>query len=95
MKFGRAVALSSRDVYLKGTMKFCSYFLEFRLIYIKRITQNPHVVPLKICAFSKNLWSGNRTFCSRAQMKICPHFSHFSSDLDKFWYGRYPQTFTE
>jgi hypothetical protein len=61
MKFGITVVLSSRDAYLKGTMKFYSYFLEIRMIYIKFITQNLHVVPLNICTFSENLCSENRT----------------------------------
>ena len=77
MKFGRAVALSSRDVYLRGTMKFCAYFLEFRLIYIEFITQTLHVVPLKICMFSENLCGESRTFFKGVNENLPVFFTFF------------------
>ena len=77
MKFGIAVDLSSRDVYSKGTMKFCSYFPEFSLIYIKFITQNLHVVPLKICTFNENLRSESRTFFTGVNENLPALFTFF------------------
>lgn len=76
----------------KGAYEFLPTASIFRDLFLMTFSLKDLYVMLNGCEFRANRCSEKHTLL-RAQMKLCHYFLHFSPDLDKIRYGRYPPKF--